>query len=57
MFKSKIFTDDFYPQTKEEVCEAVKELIGRCSITIPDVDIETAIIESMEEKLYNHTRN
>lgn len=57
MLKSKIFADGFYPQTKEEVYEAVKELIGRCSITIPDVDIEMAIIESMKEKLYNYTRN
>lgn len=48
----EIFLDHFYPQTREEIYTAVKELIGRCSINIPDVDIEFAIIEATEEKLY-----
>ncbi len=49
---SEIFLDDFYPQTREEIYTAVKKLIGRCSINIPDVDIELAIMEAIEEKLF-----
>lgn len=46
-----IFIEGFYPQTKGEVCKAVKELIGRCPAGMPETDIEFAITEAIEETL------
>jgi hypothetical protein len=49
---SEIFIDSFFPQTKEELQMAVKELIGRCPINMSQADIEFAIEETIKEEIY-----
>lgn len=52
-----ILQDDFFPQNTEDIEEAIKELIGRCPIDMPDINIETAIKNATENYFYELNEN